>query len=285
MTDYICVSLRPETCSQDICDLLAADLAEVGFDSFETSDESLDAYIPASDFSEDTVNSVIAGFLMPVHIEWNSHPVKGEDWNAEWERNSFTPIVISGRCVVHSTLHTDVPAAEYDIKINPRLSFGSGHHTTTRLIIGYLLDYKELIRGKRLIDVGTGTGILSIMAALLGASQVTAIEIDRAAYENALENFELNGVDISLIHSDASALRQIESDADILLANINRNVVIADLPLYASTLRPGATMILSGFYTSDIEMVKDAAAKQGLILSESRTEPGENWVAILLEKH
>jgi len=186
--------------------------------------------------------------------------------------------------VVHSTLHTDVPVAEYDIKINPRLSFGSGHHTTTRLIIGYLLDYKELIRGKRLIDVGTGTGILSIMAALLGASQVTAIEIDRAAYENALENFGLNGVDISLIHSDASALRQIESDADILLANINRNVVIADLPLYASTLRPGATMILSGFYTSDIEMVKDAAAKQGLILSESRTEPGEDWVALLFNK-
>lgn len=296
MTDYICVNLNPTPCNDDITDLLAADLAAIGYDSFETSADGLAAYIKADDFDEDAVNQVIADFIMPARIEWTFHTVKGQDWNSQWEQESFTPIVVGGRCMIHSTAHTDLPAADYDIKINPRLAFGSGHHTTTRLIIGYLLDLAPQIQGKYLIDMGTGTAILAIMAAMLGARKVVGIEIDEAAYVNALENVALNGVEAEIIHGDAAALAAIEPAADLLLANINRNIVIADLPRYAAALAPGGLMILSGFYRADIEKVTAAAEAQGLRLLETRHEPtadsvaasssssADDWVALLLQK-
>ena len=171
-----------------------------------------------------------------------------------------------------------IPACEFDITIDPKMAFGTGHHATTSLIIEQLLTLP--LQGKAVIDMGTGTGILAILAAMRGASPVIGIEIDEFAYTNAIDNVALNGhAEIALVNSDASALAGKE--ADVFIANINRNVITADLLEYAATLRPGAVMILSGFYTADIPVVLAAATPLGLH-EISHSEKGDSWACLVL---
>ncbi len=182
---------------------------------------------------------------------------------------------------VHSSFHTDVPAAQYDIVIDPKMAFGTGHHSTTSQILSALLDAD--LEDRSVIDMGTGTGILAILAAMRGAKPVTAIELDGFAYENAVENVALNGhPEIRLIHGDASALEGVEA-ADYFIANINRNVILADLEAYARHLKSGGIMLLSGFYEGpDSDMIIDAAAPLGLapvgLTSDNR------WACLKLKK-
>lgn len=281
MNDYIKVrvdlSPKPTT---DATDLLAAFLADEGFESFELDESGLNAYIRADRFDPNSPERATA--LLPfegMSANITTERIEGRDWNAEWERNYFKPIVIAGKAVIHSSFHTDVPEAPYDIVIDPKMAFGTGHHSTTFLIASRLLDMD--LTGKSVIDMGTGTGILAILAAMRGASRVDAVEIDPPAYENACDNVRLNGHDeINVILGDASALDTLPK-ADLLVANINRNIILADMEAYRKAVKTEGYLIFSGFYEADIPMIRTCA--EGLGLSFVDFTENLNWVSVLFK--
>lgn len=280
MNDYYALRLDVEPCSADATDLLAYMFGEAGYESFVPDERGLTAYVRAEAYSDDAVRSVLADFPFEAMVTTSAEFVEGRDWNAEWERNYFRPIVVGDRCVVHSSFHTDVPAAEYDIVIDPKMAFGTGHHATTSLILTRLLDLD--LNDRSLIDVGTGTGILAILAAMRGAVPVSAIEIDRFAWENACENIRLNShPEIAMLCGDASLLPAL-APADVVVANINRNVILADIGSYASAMKPGATILLSGFYTADCSMVEEAARVAGL--EPCARYSRDDWACVELRK-
>lgn len=280
MNDYAELRLDITPCSETATDIMAALLCDCGYESFVPDDKGLTAYIRREDYSPDGVAAVIDNFPMTADITRHAIMIEGKDWNAEWEKNYFKPIVVDGRCVIHSSFHTDVPSAEYDIVIDPKMAFGTGHHSTTSLIIAQLLDTD--LTGLKVIDMGTGTGILAILAAMRGASPVIGIEIDPAARMNADENVNLNNrPDVKIILGDASALSLIDG-VDLFIANINRNIITADIGAYASTMRPGAQMLLSGFYVDDIPVITAAAEPFGLVYT-SHTDH-DNWACVKLTK-
>lgn len=279
--NYYKVRIECDPCSEDITDLLAAFLADIGFESFEPDASGLTAYVQASDFSEEAIKEVIGDFPMETSLCFSSEYVESQNWNEEWEKHYFKPIVIAGECVVHSSFHKDVPEARYDILIDPKMAFGTGHHATTSQMMRYVLDL-DPIDGKSVIDMGTGTGILAILCKMRGAGNVTGIEIDPGAFENALENAALNSQDIAFICGDATALSDLEP-SDIFLANINRNVITSDIARYAEKIKSGGTLLLSGFYTEDIPVVMAATEPFGFTLDKA-TEEGDHWAALRLIK-
>ena len=281
MNDYYRVRIVVAECTEDITDLAAAYLADAGFESFEPDSTGLTAYIKreAGDGVKIAEES-LSDFPMESDFKITGEVIEGEDWNEEWEKNYFKPILIEGRCVIHSTFHREVPEAEYDIVIDPKMAFGTGHHDTTSQMVKHILDLP--LQGKSVIDMGTGTGILGILAAMRGAERVIGIEIDEAAYENAKENVTLNGVKMELIHGDATALSGLEP-ADYLFANINRNIILGDIDRYAGKLKSGGEMLLSGFYDTDIAMIAEAASRYDL-REETRLVSDARWVALRLIK-
>lgn len=281
MNDYYRVRIDVAECTEDITDLAAAYLADAGFESFEPDSTGLTAYIKreAGDGVKIAEES-LSDFPMESDFKITGEVIEGEDWNEEWEKNYFKPILIEGRCVIHSTFHREVPKAEYDIVIDPKMAFGTGHHDTTSQMVKHILDLS--LQGKSVIDMGTGTGILGILAAMRGAERVIGIEIDEAAYENAKENVTLNGVKMELIHGDATALSGLEP-ADYLFANINRNIILGDIDRYAGRLKSGGEMLLSGFYDTDIAMIAEAASRYDL-REETRLVSDARWVALRLIK-
>ena len=280
MNDYIETRLNVTPCTETLTDLLANQLAEVGYESFVPDEEGLTAYIRSEEFDPVTVEGAYAPILplFEATVEADHKLVEGRDWNAEWEKNYFKPIVIDNQVVIHSTFHTDVPEARYDIVIDPKMAFGTGHHATTTLMMRRLLSTP--LDGKHVMDMGTGTGILAILAVMLGAKEVEAVEIDPFAYENAVVNADLNNVKIDrIILGDAKSLAEV-SGVDIFLANINRNIIISDLPAYAVTLNDGASVMLSGFYEEDIPMIVEAARPLGLEFADSMTL--DSWESLHL---
>ena len=280
MTDYQQIRLDITPCDENITDLFAAFLADCGYESFVPDETGLTAYINATLFNQEDVESVIADFPMEVEVKLTVDFIEGKDWNEEWEKNYFQPIVIADQCVIHSTFHKDVPEAKYDIVIDPKMAFGTGHHSTTSLILRTLLETD--MKGKSVIDMGTGTGILAILSAMLGAEKVTGIEIDPGAYENACEHVKLNDVCVTVLLGDASRLEEVE-EADIFIANINRNIILADMDAYCRRMKPGAMMILSGFYQSDIPMIEKCAPRLGLAVDSFKED--KDWVAVKLFKN
>lgn len=280
MNDYTSLRLDITPCSDTATDIMAAILADAGYESFVPDGSGLTAYIRNELFSPEAVKEAIDAFPLPdVSITSSSEFIEGRDWNHEWEKNYFQPIVVADRCVIHSSFHTGYPACEYDIAIDPKMAFGTGHHATTSLIIGRLLE--EDLAGKAVTDMGTGTGILAILAAMRGATPVTAIEIDPAAEINARENVASNGhpeIDVRL--GDASLLPSVPP-ADIFIANINRNIITSDLHRYAAAMRPGATLLLSGFYEADIPVIMEVARPLGLEYA-GHTVKGDNWACLRL---
>lgn len=262
-------------------DMLSAFLGEIGFESFVFENNVLTAYVRSEAFSSEAFAEVLDQLPLPqVTLSAETEEIEGRDWNHEWEKNYFQPIVVADRCVIHSTFHTDYPKCEYDIVIDPKMAFGTGHHATTSQIIAQLLELD--LTGKAVVDMGTGTGILAILAAMRGAAPVVAIEIDPAAEVNARENMALNHqAQIDLRLGDATMLEGCR--ADVFIANINRNIILNDLEAYAATLNRDAIMILSGFYESDIPMLEARAAAFGLEYVRHTTQ-GDNWACLVLRK-
>lgn len=275
MSNYFEVSATINPFSEDAVDLLSAFLADEGFETFVPTDIGLKAYVPTSLYDPSKLTKINEDFPMEVEITFSAEEIETKDWNEEWEKNYFQPIIIGTDCVIHSSFHADIPAARYDIVIDPKMAFGTGHHATTSMMIRFLLG--ENLEGKSVIDMGTGTGILSIMAMKRGASEVTAIEIDPGACENAEENFRTNGVEATLICGDSSALKNCP-EADFFLANINRNIILADMGRYVSRLKQGGKIIFSGFFHTDIPLIEKSAGLLGLT-KDSVKRDGE-WAAI-----
>lgn len=282
MNDYTELRLDFKPCSADITDVMAALLADEGYESFVADDCGLTAYIRADQFSDHAVGNAVALLPFETDITKSVKVVEGQDWNHEWEKNYFKPIVVGNRCVIHSSFHTDVPSAEYDIVIDPKMAFGTGHHATTSQVISALLDLN--LEGMTVTDMGSGTGILAILAAMRGAKRVNAIEIDTPAWENALENIALNGVEnkITMLNGDATLLPTLPA-ANVFLANINRNIITADLGAYTDACAPGADIILSGFYEADIPVIMAVASPLGL--TETGHTTLNEWCCLKLRKN
>ena len=280
MNNYYKVRFDLNPCTETETDVLAALLCDAGFESFEPDCKGVSAYIRQELYEPSVVNDAIAAYPFSSSIKVTEELIEGQDWNSEWEKHYFKPIVFEDMCVVHSSFHTDYPKAEYDIVIDPKMAFGTGHHETTSLMIHRILSAD--MRGKNVLDMGTGTGILAILSAMRGAGNVVGVEIDPPAYENAKENVAVNGeerIDIRL--GGVDAVKEVEY-FDYVLANINRNIILADIGSYAKSLKSGGTMLLSGFYIHDVDMIVEAAGKYGLqklsVLSQ------KDWANLMLIK-
>ncbi len=278
---YLEFTFQTTPCTEVVNDVLSAVLAEAGFESFVEQTDGINAYIQKALYNESTLKEALAEFPLPdVNIEYNYTEAEDRNWNEEWEKNFFQPIVIDNRCVIHSTFHKDVPQAEYDIVINPQMAFGTGHHETTSLIIGELLDSD--LQEKSLLDMGCGTSILAILARMRGATPCTAIDIDEWCVRNSLENIELNRVDnINVFQGDASSLKD-KGPFDIIIANINRNILLNDMKHYVSRMNQGGSILMSGFYANDILVIQAEAENNGLHLIHHREK--NQWAVILFRK-
>lgn len=279
MFDYFAIRIETQPTGETINDLISAFLADIGFETFEPDEKGVTAYIRKDRYIPLGVKGILDNFPIEINYTIRETEIKGEDWNREWEQNYFKPVVIDNLCVIHSTFHKDYPSVEFDIVIDPKMAFGTGNHSTTSNMIRLLLD--ENLEGKRLIDMGTGTGILSILSKKKGASDIHAIELDPFALENAKENGTINNVEINWIEGDASKLQNLES-VDYFLANINLNVILNDFNSYVSKLKAGGKLFLSGFYETDLPAIMEKAKDYGL--EKSGLIIDNNWVAVSLIK-
>ncbi|MBQ8423625.1 MAG: 50S ribosomal protein L11 methyltransferase [Coprobacter sp.] len=263
-----------------VSDILAALLADAGYDSFVPDETGMTAYIPEHLFDESAVQQVIDTMPIAGVVSCSHQLIADKDWNEEWEKNYFKPIVIGDECVIHSTFHTDIPQAKYDILIDPKMAFGTGHHETTSLMLEWLLQHD--FAGEDVLDMGCGTAILAILASMRGAHHITAIDIDSWATENAHENLKLNHIDNIDVLLGGAELLDSSRTFDTLLANINRNIHLDNMQAYASVMRHGATIYMSGFYTQDLPILQEAATRCGL--QYSRHIEKNNWVAARFTK-
>lgn len=279
VNDYVEVRLDATPCDETRTDILAALLAGAGFESFVPDSEGLTAYIKAEQYSKDAVEAILADFPMETSFKLTATTVEGRDWNSEWEKNYFQPIVIDDRCVIHSSFHKDIPECTYDIVIDPKMAFGTGHHATTTLILRQLLSRN--LEGLKVVDMGTGTGILAILASMRGAARIDAIEIDEFAFNNAVENVRLNFAENIYLHLGDAAKLSLIGNVSLFIANINRNIITADLAAYRATLAPGATMLLSGFYEEDVPVILAVAEPLGLKYKSHQVL--DRWTCLVLE--
>lgn len=263
MNDYTKVKFTVTPNEEVATDVLAALLAEVGFESFVPEEGGMSAYVPQALHNEESIAAVVAEFpIEGFTITYESEFIEGEDWNAQWEKNYFQPIVLGEDCVIHSTFHTDVPKARYDILIDPKMAFGTGYHQTTCHMLRAIL--ASDMEGKSVLDMGCGTALLAILARKHGATDVVAIDIDEFAYENAKENIVLNGTpDIEVRLGGAEAIKESDS-FDFVIANINRNILLMDMVNYVRCMHSGSQIFISGFYTEDMEVLKEEASRHGL---------------------
>ena len=279
---YYEVNFTIEPYMEAYADVFSASLAEIGFESFVPTDKGLTAYIQQGLYSEENLNQTIEDFpIQGVQIRYEVVEAEYEDWNAVWEEEGFHPIIIDDCIVIHDVKHSDVPNLPYDIVISPKLAFGTGSHQTTRMILRELS--KLDLTGKKVIDAGTGTGILSIMCIKKGASEVFAYDIDEWSVENTKDNLLLNGIhnEVRVELGDATVLDKT-NNADLVIANINRNILLNDLHSFCSKLGQKGLLLISGFYTEDSPILIEAASIEGLILTKKEVD--ENWCMLMLEK-
>ena len=276
---YVEVKFTARPCTEIVTDVLAALTAEIGFESFVPVEGGMQAYIQQSQFDEEALKAVLADFPLPdIAITYTLAEPEDKDWNEEWEKNFFQPIVIDDRCVIHSTFHKDYPKAEYDIVINPQMAFGTGHHETTSSILGELLDAD--LKGKSVLDMGCGTSILAILASMRGADPVTAIDIDDWCVNNSRDNIALNHIDNITVELGDASLLEGRKPFDVIIANINRNILLNDLPAYAACMHSGSEIYMSGFYVEDIPAIREKGESLGMRFVHHREK--HNWAAVKL---
>jgi ribosomal protein L11 methyltransferase len=273
--NYIEVKFTVLTGESYLFDLLASYLGEIGFESFEEFSDGLLAYIDDKSFNKELLEQLVRNFPFANDIQYEIAEIKQVNWNEEWEKNFFEPIVIGEECLIHSSFHKNLPKVKYDIVIDPKMAFGTGHHETTSLMIAEIL--KMNIEGKSVLDMGCGTAVLAILAAMRGAKNVSAIDIDIWCIENSIENIEKNGVGwINVQLGDAELLEN--QQYDIIIANINRNILLSDIRKYSTCLNSGGALFMSGFYTEDIPLIEKEANEHHLKLISYKQK--NNWAVV-----
>ena len=271
-------SIKPY--SSDASDMVAALAGEAGFETFEETETGLKGYVQQALFSEEALREVLSDFPFEgVSVSYEIHEAEDRDWNEQWEQEGFEPITIQDKLVIHDGRH--LPEGEYpvSIEIDAKLAFGTGTHETTRMICATLLENN--LKEQRVLDCGTGTGILSICALKLGACEAIGYDIDEWSADNARHNAVINHVDdrFQSLLGDASILNKVEGSFDVVLANINRNILLADLPSFREKMASGAQLILSGFYTADCTLLIEKAASLGLRLLSQKED--QDWAYLV----
>ena len=264
-----------------INDVLAAELGEIGFESFTESEKGLLGYISEALYDKKTLDDKLADFpLENTRIDYTSKWVESKDWNEEWEKNYFKPIRIGNECIIRASFHEAEPGYTYNIIIDPKMAFGTGHHATTYLMGAEVIDCR--FDGQRGLDMGSGTGVLAMLAVLRGAERMDAVDIDEWAYRNASENIADNDM-ADRIRPLLGDRRAIEGKRyDFILANINRNVLLADMDAYAAALPSGGMLFLSGILEADVDTVTDRAQQFGFERLRTRTRSG--WAVVRFKK-
>lgn len=257
---------------QPASEILIAELGYLGFESFVENDDGITAYIPEEEYEDDILANVHILQSEDFKITYSQNEIERVNWNEEWEKN-FTPILVDERCSVRAPFH-EKPDIDFDIVIEPKMSFGTGHHATTHMMIQHIL--KNDWEGKSVLDMGCGTGVLAILTAMKGAKAIDAIDIDNWCYLNTLENISRNDCEhINVEEGGAELLEGREYDS--ILANINRNILLRDLPIYDKCLKANGNLFLSGFYEGDLPAIKKACEKIGLEFIENFER--NDWIA------
>ena len=262
---------------QPASEILIAELGLVGFESFVENPEGVTAYIQKNDWNAFILDDIQILNSSEFSIAYTFNEIKQTNWNAEWEKN-FHPIVVDDQVTVRAPFH-DKPKTKYDIIIEPKMSFGTGHHETTHMMIQHILrnDFKD----KAVLDMGCGTGVLAILAEKVGARSIDAIDIDNWCYLNSLENVDRNNCNfINVFEGDVSLIKNQEYD--IIIANINRNILLNDIPKYANHLKNNGQLFLSGFYTADLELINDKCREHNLSFEDKILK--NEWVAVKYSK-
>lgn len=254
-------------------EILIAELGYAGFESFVETDDGVTAYIQKEEWNANILDDIYILTSDEFKISYMFEEIEQVNWNEEWEKN-FNPIVVDDLCSVRAPFH-EKPNVKYDIVIEPKMSFGTGHHETTHMMIQHIL--KNDFKDKSVLDMGCGTGVLAILAEMKGAKPIDAIDYDNWCYLNSLENVERNNCKhITVLEGDASLLK--DQKYDIIIANINRNILLNDMASYVKCLNPNGALFLSGFYNNDIPAIEEECNKQGLTFVESLER--NNWVAL-----
>jgi ribosomal protein L11 methyltransferase len=276
---YIQVTFSFTTIEEYQQDLLIGELAEIGFNTFEDTDNGFSAFIDYDSYSQETLAGALKQFDGELDYIFTVTEIAAENWNEEWEKN-FEPLIIDERCYVRATFHADQPQYKYQIVIDPKMAFGTGHHQTTTMMMQYILDAD--ISGKLILDMGAGTGILAILAAKKGAKELVAIDNDEVCYLSGIENAALNSIsNITVLCGGKEVIP--ERQFDVILANINRNILLDQIPVYAAVLTSGGSIYFSGFYESpDLQMITDACALLDIKYT-SHKKIGD-WVAAEFKK-
>ena len=268
--------------SVDASDVLAAMAGEVGFETFEETVTGLRGYVQQSLFDVSVLKTALEDFpFEDTTISYDIREAEDRDWNEQWEQEGFEPIVISDNLIIHDGRHLPDSTPDISIEIDAKLAFGTGTHETTRMICSTLL---ELQPKGRVLDCGTGTGILSICALKLGAQEAVGYDIDEWSVDNARHNAVINQVDnrFTSLLGDASILNKVEGSFDLVMANINRNILLNDMPQFVSKMNADATLILSGFYTDDCQILIEKAQTLGLTLQQQKED--QQWACLVLTR-
>jgi len=259
-------------------DILVALLDDAGYEMFEEYDGGLKAYLPAKDFNRAELDEALKSMEALLGIQYEVNAIEDKNWNEEWERN-YPPVLLDKKIYVRSSFHPSKEKVEYEILIDPKMSFGTGHHDTTSVMLQQMLNIE--FDGRTVLDMGCGSGILAIFASMRGAESTEAIDIDEWAFRNAEENCTANRVsNVRVVQGDATAISR--QAYDIILANINRNIILRDLEIYVKKLVPGGHLLVSGFLQEDEAIINDAASR--LNLKVVSTKRSGNWSSVHYKK-
>lgn len=276
MNNYLEVVL--ENVPEDLSETLTALLLDIGYESFSEENGIFSAFIAEADYDESRLRAVLSSFDTLKDVPIRVSMLENKNWNEAWESN-FEPVLIDGRCLVRAPFHLATEGIEYDLCIMPKMSFGTAHHETTSQVISMLMNLD--VKDKRVLDMGSGTGVLAILASKMGAGEIVAIDNDEWAYENAKENTEKNNTpNVSVIQGDSGSIPA--GSFDIILANINRNILLEQIPSYSASMNTGSILLLSGFYEEDLDVISTRAAEAGLHLLSTGTK--NRWMVAKFEK-
>lgn len=280
--EYIEVTMVITPFTEENAEIVTAEVSELPFESFSTEGDVLKCYIQKELYDPQALKVVMSGLDYPdFTVEYSANLMPAVNWNAIWE-SQFTPIVVDGKCTIKASFHEGLKKTRFNITIDPKMAFGTGHHQTTFMMCRALLQNEEAVRGKVVMDMGCGTAVLAILAAKMKAAQVYGIDIDAIAAISAYDNARLNrvGTRIETYCGDASLLQR--NTYDVFLANINRNILLQDIPTYAACIRKGGLLFVSGFYLEDMPMIVGMATSVGLNYVSHDTM--DNWCCIKFSK-